>query len=131
MEKQSADLKQENLRQNAAKARKELEDAARKQEQDPASEDIRKHLENAAKALGKPESEQKTESSERKGDKKNQKDDRNSAGEKNSEQKRRQEKQRNAEQQLQMLDDEAAPMRRNLRQRNIQGAPQKKVEKDW
>ena len=131
LEKQAADLKQEKLRQNAAGARKELEEAARKQQQDPASKDIQKHLENAAKSLGKPESEPKEQPSDKQGDKKNQKEEKNSAGAENSAEQRRQEKQRNAEQQLQMLDDETAPMRKNLRQRNSRGTPLKKVDKDW
>ena len=131
LEKQAADLKQEKLRQNAAGARQELEEAARKQQQDPASKDIQKHLENAARSLGKPESEPKEQPSDKQGDKKNQKEEKNSAGAENSAEQRRQEKQRNAEQQLQMLDDETAPMRKNLRQRNSRGTPLKKVDKDW
>ena len=131
LEKQAAGLKQEKLRQNAADARKELEDAARKQQENPTSKDIQKHLENAAKSLGKPESEPKPQPSEKQGDNQNKKDDKNSAGAENSEEQRRQEKQRNAEQQLQMLDNETAPMRQNLRQRNSRGTPLKKVDKDW
>ena len=133
LEKQSADLKQEKLRRDASEARKELEKAAGKQEQNASQEEIKKHLEKAAELLGKPESDQKKDEKSGKAGKKDKSEksdaDKNASGA--AAERRREEEKKAGENQLQMLNDESAKLRRDLRKRNQRGTPQTRVEKDW
>ncbi|MBE6391725.1 MAG: VWA domain-containing protein [Lentisphaerae bacterium] len=130
LEKQAGDLKQEKLKQNAANARKELEEAARKQEENRPAEDIRKHLEAAAKSLGEPDSQEKDQNKKQPGKAEKPQTGSGKANPGEAEQ-RREEKKRNAEEQLQMLNNESARLRQNMRKRNSSGTPPATVEKDW
>lgn len=133
LEKQSADLKQEKLRRDASEARKELEKAAGKQEQNASQEEIKKHLEKAAELLGKPESDQKKDEKSGKSGKKDksEKSDSDKNASEAAAERRREEEKKAGENQLQMLNDESAKLRRDLRKRNQRGTPQTRVEKDW
>jgi hypothetical protein len=107
-----------------------LEEAARKQEENRPAEDIRKHLEEAVKSLGKPDSPEKDQNKKQPGKAEKPQTGSGKANPGEAEQ-RREEKKRNAEEQLQMLNNESARLRQNMRKRNSSGTPPATVEKDW
>lgn len=133
----SAQMKQEKLRQDAETARKELEEAARKQSSGAGKDEIQKHLDKAVEALGKPQDEQK-KSDGKKGDSKENKPENKpentaaqQAAERAEAERKAKEKKQAGEQQLQMLNREADKMRQLLRNRNNPGRTPARVEKDW
>ena len=126
-------MNQDKLQQNAENARKELEEAAKKQASGADKKDVQKHLDKAVEALGKPEKEpeQNSGSPNQPQEKKQDNSAEKQAAERAEAERKAEEKKRSGEQQLKMLDDEAAEMRRLLRNRNNPGRTPAQVEKDW
>ena len=133
----SAQMNQEKLRQDANTARKELEEAAKKQSAGANKDEIQKHLDKAVEALGKPQDDKKKDDGRKGGkqdkkadDKKDNAADRQAA-ERADAGRREKEKKQAGEQQLQMLNDEADKMRQLLRNLTNPGPMPARVEKDW
>ena len=136
MENSARENKQEKLRQQASAAREELRSAGEKLAQNAAPQEIQKHLDKAVEHLGKPEEKKEGKSQEKnpsgvdsgKPQEKKQKQTAPAAAE---EAKKKQDARSSREQQLKLLNDEAANMRKNLQRRHRSNQPARQVEKDW